>query len=390
MSGASVTLTGAPPAGPASPLSATARELARAVLIHGPIARGELGRRLGLSPASLTRLSRPFLDHGLFVEAAEEHDGTVGRPARLLDVRTDASRFIGVKLTGDDAFGVRTDLRANELAAARRSLADHSLDEVVRQITAVVRDLDGPEGVSALGVCIGGSVAGGRIVRRAPFLGWHDVDLAGALGAYLGLPVTIENDVMALTTAEQWFGAGRGAPNFAVLTIGVGVGYGLVVNDRVVVTPDSGLGLGGHIPLDANGPICPRGHRGCSRAMLTSSSVCGQVGIALGREVDYDEVLRLAAEGNPAAASVVLATGRALGRMIAVIANIAMLDTVVLAGEGIGLWPLVADEATAAARRDRDPDAAPLRILVDDAGVSSWARGAAARAIQASLDRLVL
>jgi len=384
------TATNATSAVSSSAVSSSSHELARAVLIHGPIARSELGRRLGLSPASLTRLSKPFLDRGLFVEAAEEHDGTVGRPARPLDVRVGAGRFIGVKLTGDDVFGVRTDLRATELAAAQRALAGHSLDEVVRQVTAVVLELDGPDGVSALGVCIGGSVAGGKVVRRAPFLGWHDVDLAGALEARLGLPVTIENDVVALTTAEQWFGAGRGTPNFAVLTIGVGVGYGLVVNDRVIVTPDSGLGLGGHIPLDANGPICPEGHRGCSRAMLTSSSVCGQVGIALGREVDYDEVLRLAAEGNPAAASVVLATGRALGRMIAVIANIAMLDTLVLAGEGIGLWPLVAAEATAAARRDRDPDAAPLRIEVDDAGVSSWARGAAATAIQASLDRLVL
>lgn len=374
----------------AATLSASSRELARAVLIHGPIARGELGRRLGLSPASLTRLSRPFLDRGLFVEAAEDHDGTVGRPARPLDVRVDASRFIGVKLTGDDVFGVRTDLRANELAAAERPLAGHSLEEVVRQISAVVRELEGPDGVSALGVCVGGSVAGARVVRRAPFLDWHDVDLAGALEAALGLPVTIENDVVALTAAEQWFGAGRGAPNFAVLTIGVGVGYGLVVNDRVIVTPDSGLGLAGHIPLDANGPVCPDGHRGCSRAMLTSSSVCGQVGIALGREVGYDEVLRLAADGNGAAASVVLATGRALGRLVAVIANIAMLDTIVLAGEGIGLWPLVAAEATAAALRDRDRDAAPLRIIVDDAGVSSWARGAAAVAIQASLERLAL
>ena len=385
MSEATATATDA-----AAYLSASSRELARAVLIHGPIARGELGRRLGLSPASLTRLSKPFLDRGLFVEAAEDHDGTVGRPARPLDVRVDASRFIGVKLTGDDVFGVRTDLRANELAAAERPLAGHSLEEVVRQITVVVRELEGTDGVSALGVCVGGSVAGGRVVRRAPFLDWHDVDLAGALEAVLGLPVTIENDVVALTAAEQWFGAGRGAPNFAVLTIGVGVGYGLVVNDRVIVTPDSGLGLAGHIPLDANGPVCTEGHRGCSRAMLTSPSVCGQVGIALGREVGYDEVLRLAAEGNPAAASVVLATGRALGRLIAVIANIAMLDTIVLAGEGIGLWPLVAGEATAAALRDRDRDAAPLHIIVDDAGVSSWARGAAAVAIQASLERLAL
>lgn len=371
-----------------STVSETSRELARAVLIHGPISRGDLGRRLGLSPASLTRLSKPFLDRGLFVEGSEDHDGTVGRPARPLDVRVDASRFVGVKLTGDDVFGVLTDLRANQLGSARRVLGDHTVEHVVARIEEVVRELGGPDGLSALGVCVGGHVADARVVTQAPFLGWHDVDLATKLERLLGIPVTIENDVVALTSAEQWFGAVRGAPTFAVLTIGAGVGYGLVVNDRVIVTVDSGLGLGGHIPLDPNGPLCPEGHRGCSRAMLTSQSVSAQVSVALGREVDYDEVLRLAAEGNRAAASVVTATGRALGRLIAVIANIGMLDTIVLSGEGIGLWALAAEDVAAAARADRDPAATPLTIVVDEGGVSSWARGAAAVAIQHSLGRL--
>ncbi|TFD26833.1 ROK family transcriptional regulator [Cryobacterium cryoconiti] len=371
-----------------STASETARELARAVLIHGPISRGDLGRRLGLSPASLTRLSKPFLDRGLFVEGSEDHDGTVGRPARPLDVRVDARRFVGVKLTGDDVFGVLTDLRANELHSARRRLADHTIEHVVARIEEVVRELGGPDGLSALGVCVGGHVADARVVTQAPFLGWHDVDLASTLERLLGIPVTIENDVVALTSAEQWFGMVRGTPTFAVLTIGVGVGYGLVVDDRVIVTVDSGLGLAGHIPLDPNGPLCPEGHRGCSRAMLTSQSVSAQVSVALGREVDYDEVLRLAAAGNRAAASVVTATGRALGRLIAVIANLGMLDTIVLSGEGIGLWALASDDVIAAARADRDPAATALTIVVDDGGVSSWARGAAAVAIQHSFGRL--
>ncbi|WP_233194201.1 ROK family transcriptional regulator [Cryobacterium sp. M25] len=372
----------------ASTVSETSRELARAVLIHGPISRSDLGRRLGLSPASLTRLSKPFLDCGLFVEGSEDRDGTVGRPARPLDVRVDASRFVGVKLTGDDVFAVLTDLRANEVGSARRVLADHTVEHVVARIDEVVRELGGPDGLSALGVCVGGHVTDARVVTRAPFLGWHDVDLATRLERLLGIPVTIENDVVALTSAEQWFGAVRGAPTFAVLTIGVGVGYGLVVNDQVIVTADSGLGLGGHIPLDPNGPLCPEGHRGCSQAMLTSQSVSAQVSVALGREVDYDEVLRLAVEGNRAAASVVTATGRGLGRLIAVIANIGMLDTIVLSGEGMPLWALASEEVIAAARADRDPDATPLTIVVDDSGVSSWARGAAAVAIQRSLGRL--
>ena len=376
-------------------MSDTARDLARQVLIHGPISRADLGRRLGLSPASLTRLSKPFLERGLFVETAEAAPAGAGRPAKPLDVRVDARRFIGIKLTGELAHGVLTDLRASVLAETERTLGAHDLDAVVDTLVEIVRDLRAADAaadaeLAGVGLSIGGNVAGQRIVTRAPFLGWRDVALADVLEARLGVPVDLENDVTALTTAEQWFGAVRGRDAFAVVTIGAGVGYGLVMHDRVVTTIDSGLGLGGHLPLDPNGPMCPEGHRGCSSAMLSIPSITAQLGIALGREVDYDEVLHLAAEGHPLAVSITTAAGRALGRMMALIANLAMVDTIVLSGEGMALWNVVGDVALAALAEDRDPDASPVEVLVDEAGFVSWARGAAAVAIQAALGRLRL
>jgi predicted NBD/HSP70 family sugar kinase len=373
---------------PAPSAGETALSLARAVLMHGPISRGDLGRRLGLSAASLTRLSKPFFDRGLFVEVNDNPSGFVGRPTKPLDVRLDDRRFVGVKLTADGVFGVLTDLRATELASAHRPLATRDPDEVVRQLVALVRQLAGDGPVAALGVTVGGQVLNARVVARAPFLGWRDMHLATALEASLGMPVLVENDVAGLAAAEQWFGAGRGATSFAVLTVGVGVGYALVINDRVISTRDSGLGLGGHVPLDANGPLCGDGHRGCSDAMLTEASVCAQVGDELGRAVTYDEVLVLAAAGDAAALGVLRASGRALGRLVALVANIAMVDTVVLAGEGIGLWNIVSDDIVAAVRSDRDPEATGVEIRVDGTGVSSWARGAAAVAIQHTLARL--
>ncbi len=367
----------------------SARELARQVLIHGPISRAELGRRLGLSPASLTRLSKPFLDHGLFLESGEQQ-GATGRPAKPLDVRVDARRFIGIKLTGESALGVLTDLRATALRRVERELPSHEVDDVVRTVARLVDELRDDAPVSGVGISIGGNVADGRSITRAPFLGWRDVALADLVEAVVGAPVTVENDVTALTIAEQWFGAVRGTESFAVVTIGAGVGYGLVVNDRVVTTPDSGLGLGGHLPLDPTGPMCLEGHRGCSTAMLSIPGICAQLGIALGREVDYDEVLEAARAGHPLAVAITTAAGRALGRMMAYIANIAMVDRIVLSGEGIELWGIVREVAMSALAADRDPEARPVEVHVDDAGFVSWARGAAAVAIQAAFGRMRL
>ena len=374
----------------AAPISESAMALARAVLMHGPISRSELGRRLRLSAASLTRLSRPFFDRGLFVEMSDDPPEGVGRPTRPLDVRMDGRRYVGVKLTGDHAYGVLTDLRTTELAAADRAIPARDVDSVVTQLVALVRELSESEEIAAVGVSVGGNVTGSRVVSRAPFLGWQDVDLASVLEASLGIPVLVENDVAGLAAAEQWFGAGRTTASFAVLTIGVGVGYGLVINDQVITTPNSGLGLGGHVPLDPDGPVCEDGHRGCSNAMLTESAIQAQVGRMLGRTVDYAEVLALAGAGDPVALPVLQATGRALGRLVALISNIAMVDTIVLSGEGIGLWNVVSDQIVTTARDGRDAAATPLQISVDERGSSSWARGAAAVAIQHTLASLTL
>jgi len=366
----------------------SARELVREVLIHGPVARAELGRRLRLSPASLTRLSKPLLDSGLFVEGAVEAAGAVGRPVRPLDVRVDGHRFVGIKLTGDQAFGVLTDLRARTLASVDVDLDGRSPEEVVETLVGLVAVLfasgAGAVGLAGVGVTVGGTVTGQRVVRRAPFLDWREVDLGGMLTERLGLPVVVENDVVALTEAEHWFGLGRGVDDLAVLTIGAGVGYGLVVHGRQVTTPDTGLGLGGHVPLDPSGPTCPEGHRGCSTAMLSTPSLCAVAAAELGRPVSYEELLALAVSGDPIASGVVGTAGRSLGRLVAAVANLGMVGTVVLSGEGVGLVdvPVAAEELRAGLAADRDPEATEVRVLTGDADFAAWARGAAAVAVQ--------
>jgi predicted NBD/HSP70 family sugar kinase len=367
-------------------MSRSETALARAVLIHGPLSRRDLTTRLGLSPASLTRLAKPLLEAGLLIELDEVADGTVGRPSRPLDIAPGLGSFAGVKITGDAVYAVGTDIRAEPIAGGEWPIADRSPESVLALVARAVRELELPDLV-ALGVSLGGVVHDG-VVRHAPFLEWADVDVAGVLSAELGIPVSVENDVVALAEAERWFGAGRGLSGFATITIGAGVGYGLVVEGEVVRTPDATTGTGGHIPLDPFGPVCLDGHRGCAQAMLSSGSITAQVSAALGRTVDYDETLALAAAGDPAVHAIVGSAGDALGRLIALAANLSLQSSVVLSGEGISLFGVVQDRVRAAASAGRDPQAEPIDIHVDDSGFRAWARGAAAVAIQSAMERM--
>ena len=72
-----------------------------------------------------------------------------------------------------------------------------------------------------------------------------------------GIPTVVDNDVMALTRAQSWFGYGRGLDRFAVITIGVGIGLGIVIHGELVESPDAGLGLAQHFPLDADRTALP-------------------------------------------------------------------------------------------------------------------------------------
>lgn len=359
------------------------RSVALEVLLNGPISRSDIARRLNLSAGSLTRISNPLIASGLLVEAEERGDGRAGRPSRPLDVVLESQHFIGMKLTGEEVLGVVTDLRANVLNSASAPLTSReptivagAIEQLTRELTAHVPS------VTALGVGIGGLVSDQSIVRSAPFLNWIDVPLGEMIEELTGIPTVIDNDVAAFTESEHWFGEGRGIDRFAVVTLGVGIGYGLVIHDDIVVDADSGIGLVGHWPLDPFGPLCPAGHRGCARSMLTLSAISQAVSAALGRTIGYDEALDLADSGEPAARRVVDDAGRGLGRLLAAIANLTAPQRIILGGEGIRLVDVAAKAIQEGIRNDRDPRAHELELVTTSGDNAEWCRGAAVLAIQ--------
>lgn len=359
-----------------------AREIAREVLVHGPVERSELGRRLNLSPASLTRLCKPYFDAGLFIERQEVQRASVGRRPRPIDVRVEARTFVGIKLTGDDAIGVLTDLRANVLRTEQMPLRGLSLAGVVDQLEVLVTSLTQGTHVDGVGISLGGRVRDRRVVSDAVFLGWQDVALADALETVLGVPVRVENDVVALMAAEHWFGPARALDSFALVTIGAGVGYALVIRGEIVTSPDVGLAPMGHAPLEPNGPLCELGHRGCATAVLTIPGMCAQVAAVRGTPVTFGEILHDARAGDVVCTSVVQASARALGRLVAWIANATTVTTVVLSGEGNGLFGAAEPTVRDACADDRQPESRPVQFIVEEPDFIMWARGAAAVAIQ--------
>ncbi len=193
------------------------------VLSHGPVTRAEIARRAALSPAAVTKAVRPLIETGYLLEDVdEEHRRALGRPANPARVHGGRALFLGVKVTGDEIIAVLTDLCCRIRVARHTPLGDRrpggvlaTLSDLVLELLAAAEELGAQ--VRGVGIAVSGDVDRTEVmVRYSPFLEWRHVPLAHLAAMTIGLPVTVDNDVRALTVAEQWFGAGVGLSAEAV------------------------------------------------------------------------------------------------------------------------------------------------------------------------------
>ena len=358
------------------------------LLVHGPASRADLARRAGLSPASLTRITRSLVDVDLVTESDAASPQRTGRPSQPLDVNVDLAHLVGIKLSATQLNLVTTDLRARILSERTVPMSATDPESVTATIAEVVsQQVSIDPSICAVGVSLAGPVSPrSEVVHVSPFLDWSDVPLVRMIRESTGLPAVVENDVRALTAAEHWFGAAAGCRDFVLVTIGVGVGCGIVVDDRLVDGASGGSGQIGHLPVTEWGPLCERGHRGCVRSYLSSTSIVGQVSSALGRDVGYDEVLTLAARGNPVARRVVDEAGRALGTLIGTIAAITAPTKVLVSGEGVALASVAQDTTAQYARAVQHWTLPDVPIEIAPFTFTEWAKGAAVIALRNQLD----
>nr|WP_238448284.1 ROK family transcriptional regulator [Micromonospora sp. 4G55]MBM0256701.1 ROK family transcriptional regulator [Micromonospora sp. 4G55] len=381
-----------PETGPGSlAVAPAATAVFTAVLTEGPLSRVSLARRLGLSSAAVTKAARPLIDTGYLHElAATERTGPgAGRPASPLAVRADREFFVGVKITADELIGVVCDLRAAVRATARRPLTAPDVEAVLTDLGQLVDGLlDGPGDyrlrTRRLGLAISGDVDRTTgLVRYSPFLQWRNVPLGQRAGRITGLAATVENDVKALTAAEHWFGEGVGAESFALVTVGTGIGCGLVVHGRLVSGSHGVAGEIGHLAVDANGPSCHCGGRGCVEAIAGTQAIVRQARERTGRpELTIDAAVALARAGDEQVAAVFARAGNAIGSGIAAVANLVGPARIVVSGEGLAAYDLFEAHIRTGFERQAFGAAAQCPLSIRPLPFEEWARGAAAVSIQ--------
>jgi glucokinase-like ROK family protein len=356
---------------------------------EGPIGRADIARRTGLSPATISAISAELIAEKLVLEKSPGIPSG-GRPPILLAINPQGGYVIGVKLAEANAVCALTDLEANVIAKTSILLSGQRPEQVVRDLVELVNGLVQQQAIhkkQLLGVGIGlaGIIDTARgMLRRSPILGWKDVPLRDMLERRLHVPVYLENDVNTLTLTEKWFGGGQGLDHFLTVTIGRGVGLGIVVNGQFYRGQGGGAGEFGHTVVHPDGPLCACGKRGCLETYVSDPGLLRMAREAFGRGdlaqpvEDNEQLLALARTGDHAARKIFSQAGDILGCGIANLINLFNPQKIIISGEGARAGGLLFDSmCTSAQRNTLSGLFEDTLIQIDPWGDDAWARGAA-------------
>ena len=317
----------------------------------GPISRTELAKETRLSNPAVSSLIAPLIRDGI-VEEIGTADSTGGRPARLLQFNAKSGYLVGVDVGGTTMSGAAVDMAGNILLrkSYRSARGKESLDMLISLIEELVQVTDQPQhNFRGIGLGIPGiTAANGQQVSFAPGIGWENLDIGGILGERFAVPLFADNDVNCFARGELWRGALKGVSNGAAMTVGTGIGVGIVINKHVYRGSSSAAGEVGYWLLGSLGPIEKKTGFGPLESIAAGPGIAKQAieeitknpqtGSILRslvsniQEVTAKEVFEAARLGDTCCEQVVEQTTKYLGVAIANMASLLNMERVVIGG----------------------------------------------------------
>ncbi len=207
------------------------------------------------------------------------------------------------------------------------------------------------------------------VVRLAPNIpGWVDIPIAEIVSKEFGIPVRVDNDVRCAALAELNYGAGKGTKNMICITVGTGIGSGLIVNGKLVRGASNAAGELGHIKLQMeNGPICGCGDRGCLEAFASGPAIVAMAEeyIKGGKSTKYRKlanpeitpyiVAEAAKQGDVVAKQIFETVGTYIGIGLASVVNLLNPEKIVIGGGVADAGDLLFNPIKAALRKRAMP-----------------------------------
>jgi glucokinase-like ROK family protein len=267
---------------------------------NAPISRAALAEITGLNRATITRLVRELIEHGLVRETGFQ-SVRAGRPSILLQLDPDAGCIIGAEI--DVKFGsvILADLAAHVFWRQEVDFGDNDEpDAILKCMAQLIRQAlshatKRNRHILGLGISLPGLVdVSSGVLLFAPNMRWSDVPVKKWLENEFELPIYVDNKANMAALAESYFGSARHSEHVLYINITAGVGAGIVLHQRIMTGASGLAGELGHMAIHPDGPKCNCGSRGCWETYVSALAVFRRVREAIldGEESQLAEVVR--------------------------------------------------------------------------------------------------
>jgi len=255
---------------------------------------------------------------------------------------------IGVDLGGTNLRVAAIDKIGQVLArVSEPANFDRGPDQVAGDIAKIVnrvRQQIGSDSLAGVGIGVPGfvDIEAGLVLGAVNLPGFIGFPVRDRIQQHLGTPIILENDANAAALGEGWLGAGKGLKELILLTLGTGIGGGIIVDGKVLHGFRGMAGEFGHMTVIPDGNPCGCGNCGCLEKHASATAIIGMAKMMhLGRQINSAaDVYALALEGNEGAKRVFESMGRALGIALASLINAFNFPLYLLSGGPLPAWDL--------------------------------------------------
>ncbi|GLX66203.1 ROK family transcriptional regulator [Paenibacillus glycanilyticus] len=355
-----------------------------AVLKNAPLSRAQISELTGLNKATVSNLVQDLIDSDLILEIGPGESSGGRKPVMLL-FNGKAGYAVGIDLGVNYIRGVLSDLEGNVVAELQRSLKKHQLEFTLKELVQCIEELIGkaplsPYGIVGIGIGVPGIVDDQGSILFAPNLEWQDVEMQRLLEERFQLPVTIDNEANAGAQGEQKYGIGRGIAHQIYVSVGIGIGTGIILNKELYKGATGFSGELGHLSIEFNGKPCRCGNEGCWELYASENALLEQAA-PLGFD-SLEELLEAADAGNEEVRALFHKIGEYMGAGISNIVNVFNPDVVIIGNRMSRAEAWLEDAVqNSVARRTLPYHRERLKILFAELQDQSAVRGAAYYAI---------
>ncbi|HPG43031.1 MAG TPA: ROK family protein [Acholeplasmataceae bacterium] len=257
--------------------------------------RIELARLTTLNKATISSIINELVEKEIVIET-DKNIKTSGRSAKVVALNKNAGRIISIELLTDSLYGVVTNLYGQILYELRKDVPDPEFNPYLAILLQAIDELrantkDSTYGVIGIGIGVYGILSKQKRIKFATFTSWKDIDLKQIIEDYTGIETYVENEANISALGEHVISPQT--DNLVSLNIGIGVGMGIIIDNRLYTGENGYAGEIGHTIVVPNGRKCVCGNYGCLEKYISNPAIVQSYYELSGETIDLDQFVEL-------------------------------------------------------------------------------------------------